>query len=133
MLDDAPVPKAWMVDKLAQALARLEGGHSNGGGENNETASDRYWARHQSMITWEPWPTRRELWARLAAAAITLPSRVDWLGELLRPDPDHQNPLIERFEDWISPLTEMLRILSVFVVFACKEADEKQSGPVLNF
>jgi hypothetical protein len=123
MLDDAPVPEAWMVDKLA--LARLEGSYLDGEDENNETAStasDRYWARYHSMITWEPWPARRELWARLAAAAITLPSRVDQLKKLLRPDPDHQNPLINGFEDWSSPLTELLRILSVLVVFACKRA-----------
>lgn len=120
MVDEAPVPEAWRVNKLA--LARNE--DSDEDDENNETASDHHLRRVGSTDTWEPWVTPSVLWARLAAAALTLPSRVDHLETLLSPDPDDPdgNPLITHLDEWIPSLHETLKILSTLVVFACKGA-----------
>lgn len=119
MVDDAPVPEAWLVNTLVEENAEDDDS------DTDEAASDREWRRVAEMVTWEPWPKRRELWARLAAAAVTLPSRLDDMEKLRRPDPDPpgQRRLTRLvWKDWVPPSRDTIRILSVLAVFACKKA-----------
>jgi hypothetical protein len=127
MVDDAPIPEPWRVNKVA--LAQDESDDSDENDENDEndesvlTSPDcRWWRRLGDTDHWGPWDTGRELWARLAAASITLPSRIDHLETLLCLDPDDpgRNPLITHLTEWIPSLQETLRILSTLVVFGCK-------------
>jgi hypothetical protein len=119
IVDDAPVPEAWRVNKLA-----LTQDESDDSDEDNEGSPSHWWRRIGNTDTWGPWDTRKELWARLAAAAITLPSRIDHLETLLCPGPDDpdRNPLITHLAEWVPSLQETLRIISTLVVFGCKRA-----------